>query len=321
MTRRCSAIWSISPSPMRIHKVTRAPFLKLAAFERRFRYPLGKTATFRISHGSDYSLFFRSMGRAVCFVAEKEGRIVGSAGASILKLMRPDGAIRPAVYVGDVKVAPEERGGMVLHGLLSAIDHWAGGLEDAFSVVMEGTSVAPDAYTGRAGIPAFKKLGEIVLWRLNCVRGDAVRAQRVSSVSECFARLNRGSCGHGAGRASLRSRIAPVALRLSDGSACGLLEDTRRAKRLFADDGKEMVSAHLSLFAYREPRGGAALIRAAADLGARKGIPALFVAIPKGRVGELLPHMRGLKISSAPAAVYGSGFRAGYSWNINTSEV
>ena len=37
----------------------------LSAFEQHFRYPLGRTRTFRISHGPDYPRFFRAMGKAI----------------------------------------------------------------------------------------------------------------------------------------------------------------------------------------------------------------------------------------------------------------
>src|SRR5262249_11759480 len=41
----------------------------------------------------------------------------------------------------------------------------------------------------------------------------------------------------------------------SEGQACGLFEDTRRGKRLIADDGSQLISAHLSYFAFATPAG------------------------------------------------------------------
>ena len=45
----------------------------LARFEEQFTYPLGPGRTLRISHGDDYPRFFRAIGDAACFVAERSG--------------------------------------------------------------------------------------------------------------------------------------------------------------------------------------------------------------------------------------------------------
>jgi hypothetical protein len=124
----------------------------LARFEAAFTYPLGPGWTFRISHGNDYPRFYRAMGDAVCFVAENHGEVVGVLAAAIRTLVWPTGDIRPAVYLGDMKVAPAARGGRVLLRLAEAATVWAGGRADAgFAVVMGGTRVTPDRYTGRPG--------------------------------------------------------------------------------------------------------------------------------------------------------------------------
>ena len=53
-----------------------------------------------------------------------------------------------------------------------------------------------------------------------------------------------------------------------------------RAKRLFADDGSEMRSAHLSCFAYEDQGAGIGLLLVALRLAASRGFPDLFVSIP-----------------------------------------
>ncbi len=50
---------------------------QLASFEREFRYPLGSGRWFRISHGEDYTRFFRAIGEARCFVARRQQAIAG----------------------------------------------------------------------------------------------------------------------------------------------------------------------------------------------------------------------------------------------------
>src|SRR4029077_10210784 len=86
----------------------------LAEFDSRFSYPLGPGRSFRISHGEDYPRFFRAMGEAACFVAERQGEVLGTIGCALRRVLSPDGRERDAVYVGDLKVAPPARGGRVL---------------------------------------------------------------------------------------------------------------------------------------------------------------------------------------------------------------
>src|SRR5688500_3897167 len=56
----------------------------LAGFESEFTYPLGPDSFFHISHGDDYPRFFRAMGEAACFVAQRrgDGTITGTLGAA-----------------------------------------------------------------------------------------------------------------------------------------------------------------------------------------------------------------------------------------------
>src|ERR1051325_5768970 len=55
----------------------------LAEFESPFSYPLGPDMSFYISHGKDYSLFFRAQGNGTCFIAEHRQRILGVIGTAI----------------------------------------------------------------------------------------------------------------------------------------------------------------------------------------------------------------------------------------------
>src|SRR5438132_13262849 len=123
----------------------------LAQFEEPFTYPLGPERFFRISHGEDYTLFFRAQGNGSCFIAENEGRVVGALGAATRKLWLPDGIERSVAYFGDLKIAPDARGGAVLLRLARAAETWLRPhVEAGFGVVMGGTSRLPDLYTGRA---------------------------------------------------------------------------------------------------------------------------------------------------------------------------
>jgi hypothetical protein len=104
------------------------------------------------------------------------------------------------------------------------------------------------------------------------------------------------------------------------GSACGLLEDTRKAKRLNTGDGSEMLSAHLSCFAYDSVSAAADLIRLALEQAALSGLPALFVAVSDGDAKQLRAELHGFEVVPAPATVYGAGLMPG-AWNINTAEI
>jgi hypothetical protein len=136
----------------------------------------------------------------------------------------------------------------------------------------------------------------------------------------CFRSLNVGRYVCHLGQPALRSQITPVWLVHPDGSACGLLEDTRKAKRLISDDGQELLSAHLSCFAYNSVSAAAELLRVALIEAARSNLPALFVAVPDAEVAALCRSVPSLNILTAPATVYGAGLPPGL-WNINSSEI
>jgi hypothetical protein len=100
-----------------------------------------------------------------------------------------------------------------------------------------------------------------------------------------------------------------------------LLEDTRRAKRLIADDGTEMNSIHLSAFAFQNPRAAAELLREALRRAALLKSPALFVAVAAPEAEEVRAALAGVETVVAPATVFGTGLEPFAYWNINTAEI
>src|SRR5437667_4591726 len=210
----------------------------LAEFEKPFTYPLGPGRFFRISHGEDYTLFFRAQGNGACFIAEDEGRVVGALGTAIRPLWMPDGTERSMAYFGDLKIAPAARGGAVLLRLARAAEARLRPKVDAgFGVVMGGTSLMPENYTGRAGIPPFEELGRLVVLRVSGagkttgVAADVMRPipgqksddfppphvggynflrTTAEAGLDCYRRLSRGRYACPAGDAQARSQIAPV---------------------------------------------------------------------------------------------------------------
>lgn len=299
----------------------------LSDFERSFRYPLGPQRFFRISHGDDYHAFFRAIGRAACFVALDAGAVIGSIAVVIRRLGLPDGRERPVTYVADLKVAAGPRAGRTLVQLSRAADSWARDQTNAaFGIVMDGTRAAPSQYTGRVGIAAFEAIGKLMILRLSTdgartVPGDGVATATAMAGASLYQQLSRGRYSSPGGEASVRSLMPATWLIARQESACGLLEDTRRAKRLWDDEDGELVSAHLSSFAYRSVAAGAALVREALRRAADLTCPALFVSVAAADAEAFVAALAGITVVLAPATVYGHGLDAGPAWNVNTAEI
>jgi hypothetical protein len=315
---------------MKVHQVCGPPPPDLARalreFEFPFTYPLGPGKFFRISHGEDYTLFFRAQGNGSCFIAEHHGRVVGALGTSVRRLCMPDGTERAAAYIGDLKLAEHARGGTVLLRLARAAEAWLRPqVEAAFGVVMDGTSLTPDVYTGRAGIPGFQNVGRLIVLRIAGSGGGSESdsadflTTREAGLA-CYRRLSLGRYACPAGEAQARSQVTPVWLMKPDGSACGMLEDTRKAKQLINGDGSEMLGAHLSCFACSTVFAGAELIGVALERAVRLGLPALFVSVAEPDAQELCASLHSCDVLAAPATVYGAGLALG-AWNINSSEI
>lgn len=313
------------------------PFaMALAAFERPFTYPLGLGRTFCIDHGPDYARFYRAQGEARCFASFQGGQFVGVLCVALRPLFLPDGTTEEVAYIGDLKIAPGARCGTALHRLARAAMDWVlPRVHRAYGVVMDGTPVVPLGYTGRANIPLFGVLGKLMIYRLSAPSesrpsgggtvplpdGRSSDGADEVEVRSCFQRLSAGSVACPPGRPGERSVMEPAWLMLPDGSACGCLEDTRRAKRLIADDGQEMVSAHLSCFAFRDPAAGVRLVLAALARTAVLGYPALFVAVDQGDTTAFDAEIPStVEVVRAPATVFGHQLPAG-GWLVPTSEI
>ncbi len=300
----------------------------LENFEAEFRYPLGPDRWFTISHGEDYTRFFRAIGEARCFIARRGDRVVGVISVSHCRMRKTDGEWGTAAYISDLKVNASG-GGRCLLRLLRDAAEWARRtpLTPGFSVVMDGTARRPTAYSGRLGIRAYKELGKLMVlriptepWAVNdsCNGWSKVSLERVRAR---FAELTHDCLATDGGQPTLRSRMQAVGILLDGGEACGILEDTRRGKLLFQDDGREMISAHLSCFGYRRASDAARLLRVAARVCRRQRIPALFVCLPMPAGENVLALLPRPGIVLAPATVFGAGFAVGQKWSINTAEI
>lgn len=297
----------------------------LARFEREFTYPLGSQARFRISHGVDYLPFFHAMGDSDITVIERHGEILGCL-ARVGRHLVLDGDTRSeAHYLCDLKLRLESRGTTALARLVRETRMVIEGSDSrsCYSVVMGGTGKLPTDYTGRLGVPRFEKLGDIVVLRLesdgaNCSSGKVVSPPAFEEVFRTFPRT--GYAASGAAR-SARSVIEPLHLVARNGDACGIIEDTRKGKRLFVEGGDEMLSGHLSCLAFGSPQAAARLLRDAVLLARDAGLPALFAALPASKADAVMADLESLHTTVARAGIYGHGLESGHDWWVDTAEI
>lgn len=294
-------------------------------FEGNFTYPLG-SSTFSIEHGKDYGRFFRSLGEACTFVAAESGVVSGAISLSIREIVSPDEKVLKAAYICDIKLREEARAGRLLLSLSRlALDWGKERASVAYGIVMDGTAVTPLSYSGRLGIPAFKPVAKIAVLRLEalaCMADEKTQAvAKESQARAVFSQLSPGFFATPLAFAGQRSQMQPTWLALPDSSACGCLEDTRRAKRLVDNRGEEMLSAHLGSLAYSDTASGAHLIRQAASLAKNRGYPALFLAVPLADSPTLCAALKEFSINVATATIFACGITAGDDWLVNSSEI
>lgn len=269
--------------------------LALRDFEAGFRYPLGSGRWFRICHGNDYTKFFRAIGDARTFVVRCDSSVAGVISVARCRLRLPHRTECNAAYIADLKMRQPALGSTLIK-LLREATQWGRGqdCEIGFSIVMDGTNRLPTSYTGRLGIPAFGELAKVTILRVPTTQEqteDVAVLSTLVNVRQCFERLTGDGISIANGDPFVRSRNEPLALILPSGHACGVLEDTLLCKRLFDNDGNELLSAHLSNFGYQTAEDAVRLIQSATIHCHRLGLPAMFVAIPQADSEEVLMHL------------------------------
>lgn len=296
----------------------------LEEFEASFVYPLDAEQTFRISHGPDYQRFFKAMGETRCFVARDDSAVQGVLTTVRRELLLPGGQSKSALYVCDLKVSAGPARAATFLRLASAARnfHESSSCESAFSIVMRGNERLPDQYTGAWGLPLFELLAEVAILRIPVQPNPEALAKLVSpsDVADIFAGLESDAVRTSTRPRSEGARFEPLGLLSSSQRACGILEDTLTSKRLFTGD-QELLSAHLSSFAYATPADGAQVVSTALSVCRERGIPALFLALPAERLNAWLSHNSYPNATVTGATIYGLGIPPGLPWNINTSEV
>ncbi len=300
----------------------------LSTFEAKFRYPLGDAGFFSISHGPDYSRFYRSIGSpAWTYLATASGRVLGSLSLALQAVQMP--GADSLLYLGDLKVLPVPDRGRVLRNLAQTAlrDQDPPSAGAAYGIVMDGTAATPETYSGRAGIPSFHRCGSLLVLRIPS--GSPASSSPDSpcltaaepAASASYRALAADRIASLGGDPSLRSRFPPTWLLHPAEKACGRLEDTLQAKRLLKDGTGELLSLHLACFAWSAAASAAQLLRQALHVACRHGFPALFTAIDAQDGPDLLPHLADLPLQISSASIYGLGLPHAGRWILHSSEI
>ncbi len=315
------------------HPINRFTLDELAQFERQFQYPLGPGNHFSISHGSEYLPFFAAMGAATLLVAEHLGTIVGTLVLVRRQLVIRDSGsgeshnqFQDAHYICDLKVRPDARSSSALARLMTAASDIIRPCQShaCYSVVMAGTSSEPAAYTGRLGVPDFAAVGEVAILRFLATPGRELSKVESASPKQ-FASVKERRRATGVqpapGDSTLRSLIDVQRFCHVDETACGLLEDTRRGKRLIQASGEEIVSSHLSGFSWSDLTAAEDLLKHALNRSFELGFPAMFCSMPSAAWAQLQPLLHGVEYQQTSATVYGYHVPVNLDWWIDTSEI
>ncbi len=294
---------------------------KLFEFEKRFVYPLGATSKFRIEHGPDYTSFYRAIGKPITVAAQKDAEIVGVISVA-LREVSLGGRFLKFAYIGDLKVDPRWQSTSVFYKLAKRLQSLlTEPIDCAYAVVMNGTPSSPSSYSGRLGIPHFKTVNTTHVLRFLTSSHETsplTPANEHNSYS-LYCLLEQENAILSLANVQLRSNTSPMWLNVND-KAIGLIEDTMRAKRLYLDDGSELLSAHLSYFAFADVSSAMTLISHAVTWAHKKGFPALFVSLSPQKKHLLKPLLSKFQFDESLATIYATDDIGGRI-SINTSEI
>lgn len=299
---------------------------RLEAFETQFHYPLGEENWFSIDHGPHYLNFYLAMGPATCIVAEDEEGVQGTLCAAMRSLYTPlPKSFQKIGYLGDLKVAPLYQGQGLSYRLLHEMaPHFLEPNLPLMGIVMDGTPLTPIHYTGKKGVQTFYPLQKMVILQIQTSTYPVQNFLQAPITEECafnlYNQLNpaRYFLPH---QISLRAQGGSQWVHLND-NACGLLENTRLAKRLYMKNHLEIKNAHLSYFAYDAPNSAVALLKQALHKAHHADFNALFLALTENKYQNLKSSLEHLPVLSiAYATIYGTEHLKSCNFEINTAEI
>lgn len=263
----------------------------LLAFEKSFRYFLGSTQ-FYINHGPDYARFYKALGPSYCFVCfDSKNAITGVVSASIIEILFPENLLKKVVYFGDLKISDTIMKGRVLYHLFFAVvDHFKNlNLSSGLGVVMAGTQKTPLDYTGRLGFPQFSFLSDQIILRVETKKSqEDIESQELEpdKAWRLYHNLKEGLKPLLPSHSDMRSLIKPIWIS-HENTAVALIEDTRRAKKLYTVDGTEIISAHLSYLATKNEASTIKILHLASMKAHQLGFTHLFVTLSKKTYEEI----------------------------------
>lgn len=300
----------------------------LATFERQFHYPLGENQSFSISHGEDYTAFYRSMGKATCLMAKTdENKILGTFCASLRYIQKTDKAQAvPALYLGDLKIDVIQQKTRLFYQLAKRMSELVDGdNEIALSVMMDGTkNTPPSTYSGRVNFTSFLPISNYYILKFQATNYPYTE-KRINYLTEENAFLLYQKITDKdyflLSDSTLRSKMAPIWLADPEGKACGKLEDTEQAKRLITSDGHMLRSSHLSYFTFTDPVAGYALLLEAIKFSSQQNFLHTFIALNQNDFDLLSPLIKDLVYDVAPATLYGNIHATNLTLQLNTAEI
>lgn len=289
-------------------------------FGANFFHALDGGSRFRVVHPGGTDVFFSDMGEAERLFAYGDDGLVGSL-TWVRRCFARGG--RDVAYLCDLKIRPGH--GFALHALAGActVRCRAAGIDAAYGVVMAGAHRTPDRYSGRMGIAGFRRVADFAILGFAARRdsGDAtVRCVSPEEAASCRRMWEPASSPAAYGKGTRCSGMIPVGL-VADGGACGVLEDTRRGKRLIGENGREIMTAHLRDFDFFRPVAGARVLRAALGLAAERGFDRILVALTHEKVSGLLSQTGDLSHIGSGASVFATGDCPGIPGVVPTSEI
>jgi hypothetical protein len=301
--------------------------IKLAEFEALFTYPLQNQEYFRISHAPDYSAFFSSIGNPTqSILLLKEEKIIASLSAADCDIYTREGNTK-AIYFGDLKIDINFRNSRALWKLGSYIHAFYQKKLKAFCVVMGGTNVVPSDYTGRLGFPLFKPSQSFAIIALDTKKVAQLAPTLLHTLNptqgkQLFTQLAEKKIYIQNNRPNLRSLNQPQWLYTESKMACGRLEDTLIGKRLFHQNGHELLNAHLASFIYNELDDAINLLQQACLRAFQNGLPLLFSSVKL----EDAPYFANVFGTALQVNTHATVFTAGvwpseHDWIISTSEI
>lgn len=269
------------------------------------------------------------MGDAYCFVALREEEVVGILSSVIRTLQSPNGKTTQVAYVADVKITRELQGSTLLYRLARTAILWLRPqISSAYSVVMDGTAVTPKQYTGRVGVPQFSWAGRVHLlsfstgtnfsWAsevsehsLDPGSGSSIEPRRILADVPGWVSINP----------LLRAHDVPVWLVDQPTKACALLEDTRRAKKLYDRQQSEYRYAHLTYPSYTKPEDILQLIPYACSRSQSLGFSHMFLTVPDIHLAAIRNRLENIEHNAYSASIYGVSLSEDFPFLVNSSEI